>query len=185
MLTIDGDRIRLTGIDAPERKRTCGDWACGQYATGALESLTRGVELRCETEGRDRYGRDLAACWRGSIDVNAWMVERAFGLAYRKYSTRYVTQEEHARAHGRAIWRTKFQEPWLWRVQARQPSTDERIRDLQRQLDELKAQQRQQSTAPAQAPARACCKHCTKGIPCGNSCIAANKTCRQPPGCAC
>lgn len=31
----------------------------------------------------------------------------------------------------------------------------------------------------------ACCKVCKKGKPCGNSCIAANKTCRQPPGCAC
>ena len=30
-----------------------------------------------------------------------------------------------------------------------------------------------------------CCKHCKKGKPCGNSCIAASSTCKQPPGCAC
>ncbi|HEX6963766.1 MAG TPA: hypothetical protein VF175_18000 [Lacipirellula sp.] len=35
------------------------------------------------------------------------------------------------------------------------------------------------------ATAKECCKHCSKGKPCGNSCIARNKTCRQPPGCAC
>lgn len=37
----------------------------------------------------------------------------------------------------------------------------------------------------APAPAVACCRRCTTGKACGNSCIAANLTCRQPPGCAC
>ncbi len=32
---------------------------------------------------------------------------------------------------------------------------------------------------------RVCCKVCTTGKACGNSCIARNKTCHQPPGCAC
>ena len=31
----------------------------------------------------------------------------------------------------------------------------------------------------------ACCKVCTKGKACGNSCIARDKVCHQPPGCAC
>jgi hypothetical protein len=31
----------------------------------------------------------------------------------------------------------------------------------------------------------ACCKTCTKGKACGDSCIAKNKDCHQPPGCAC
>lgn len=34
-------------------------------------------------------------------------------------------------------------------------------------------------------PTRQCCKVCTKGIPCGNTCIAAWKTCHKGPGCAC
>ena len=34
-------------------------------------------------------------------------------------------------------------------------------------------------------PAGRCCKRCTKGIPCGNTCIAAWKTCHKGPGCAC
>ena len=34
-------------------------------------------------------------------------------------------------------------------------------------------------------PARRCCKICTKGIPCGDTCISASKTCRKGPGCAC
>lgn len=30
-----------------------------------------------------------------------------------------------------------------------------------------------------------CCKVCTKGKACGNTCIARDKICHQPPGCAC
>jgi hypothetical protein len=41
--------------------------------------------------------------------------------------------------------------------------------------------------APATDPAlpMACCKICTKGKACGNACIARDKECHQPPGCAC
>lgn len=30
-----------------------------------------------------------------------------------------------------------------------------------------------------------CCKVCSKGKACGNSCIARDKQCHQPRGCAC
>jgi hypothetical protein len=30
-----------------------------------------------------------------------------------------------------------------------------------------------------------CCRICTKGKACGDSCIARDKVCHQPPGCAC
>ncbi len=33
--------------------------------------------------------------------------------------------------------------------------------------------------------AQRCCKVCSKGKPCGNTCIARNKTCHKGPGCAC
>ena len=32
---------------------------------------------------------------------------------------------------------------------------------------------------------KTCCKHCGKGIPCGDTCIAANRKCKSGPGCAC
>lgn len=34
-------------------------------------------------------------------------------------------------------------------------------------------------------PMRVCCKYCDAGKPCGDTCIAANKTCRVGRGCAC
>ena len=32
---------------------------------------------------------------------------------------------------------------------------------------------------------RECCKICRKGKACGDSCIARDKDCHKPPGCAC
>src|SRR6266540_41818 len=40
-------------------------------------------------------------------------------------------------------------------------------------------------TATSSPPGPVCCRVCTTGKACGNSCIAANLTCHQPPGCAC
>ena len=33
--------------------------------------------------------------------------------------------------------------------------------------------------------AKECCKICTVGKACGDTCIARDKVCHQPPGCAC
>jgi hypothetical protein len=46
------------------------------------------------------------------------------------------------------------------------------------------------SVAPTDVPflghnGDGCCKHCRKGKACGDSCIAVEKQCHQPPGCAC
>jgi hypothetical protein len=37
----------------------------------------------------------------------------------------------------------------------------------------------------AEPAPRECCKYCSKGIPCGETCISASKTCHRGPGCAC
>ena len=42
-----------------------------------------------------------------------------------------------------------------------------------------------QPTPVPQPTRRACCKICRKGKACGDSCISRDKTCHQPPGCAC
>lgn len=52
-----------------------------------------------------------------------------------------------------------------------------------------RSQPRAREAAPSPGrvtrPRRTCCKICTKGKACGDSCIARNRTCRKPPGCAC
>lgn len=66
--------IRLHGIDAPELKQRCGDWPAGELALEALGALIAGGRLECVPKDRDRYGRTVAVCTAGDVDVGAEMV---------------------------------------------------------------------------------------------------------------
>ena len=89
-IEIQGTRIRLEGIDAPESRQTCRDssgrkYLCGQRAALALAEKVGVQNLACQVIDLDRYGRSLATCLIGEINVNAWMVASGWALAYRKY----------------------------------------------------------------------------------------------------
>lgn len=127
---IDGDtlamgerRIRLEGIDAPERSQFCErdgrPWPCGDAARAALARRVEGRTVRCDVRGRDRYGRDLARCSVGGEDLGGWLVDQGLAQAYRRYSTDYVAQEDAARARRAGAWAGSFQAPEAWRRQSR------------------------------------------------------------------
>ncbi len=49
-----------------------------------------------------------------------------------------------------------------------------------------RASEERRAASPMDAPSGGgCCKHCSKGKPCGDTCIARNKTCHVGRGCAC
>ena len=125
---ISSQRIRLNGIDAPETKQSCTRdgrrWACGKAATRAMRKLIGSNQVRCEVSGRDRYDRVIAACYAGSRDLQQQLVRQGLALAYRKYSTRYVPDEDAARAEGIGVWSGKFTEPWRWRREKRGKNRD-------------------------------------------------------------
>ncbi len=115
-LLIGTERIRLYGIDAPESNQDCGDgWPCGREATSTMEDLTAGGPVRCEGETRDIYGRLIAVCYAGSLDIGGDLVRQGLALAYRYYSMAYVEHENEARQHGRGMWSGAFVAPWDWR----------------------------------------------------------------------
>ena len=119
-LTVDGQRVRLFGINAPESRQVCAGaagrrWRCGQSATAALAKRVGGRLVVCTERDRDRYGRVVAVCRAGGEDLNAWMVSQGLALAYRRYSMAYVGQERAAKAARRGLWRGEFVAPWYWR----------------------------------------------------------------------
>jgi len=119
---IDGDslmvgqqEIRLYGIDAPELTQTCSrggvPWACGKAAADQLNKLISGQPVSCIALGKDRFGRTLAQCRVGETDLNRAMVAIGYALAYRRYSTSYVSAEESAKLTRRGIWSSTFELP--------------------------------------------------------------------------
>jgi len=116
--TIDvaGQRIRLPGIDAPEWNQICrtaagGSWDCGKAAAGRMRELTRNQTLSCRPEGHDRYGRLLAVCRVGKVDIAEALV--ADGLAVATDS--YLGAESEARRARRGLWQGQFDRPTEWR----------------------------------------------------------------------
>ena len=126
---VDGDtidvadeRVRIQGLDTPERGQKCLDAAgavyrCGKAATEALKSLIGDAPVRCELEPeRGRYGRAIGTCFTSDgVDVADWLIRNGLGLAYRKYSLRYVAAEEEAISARRGMHAGSFVAPWDWR----------------------------------------------------------------------
>lgn len=119
-----GERIRLNGIDAFESKQSCRDaegkgYFCGFHFTLALAGKIGAGAVECRRTGTDQYKRPVAVCYLGDIDLNAWMIENGFALAFRRYSKDYIRQEDAARTAKAGAWQGTFVAPWEWRKQQR------------------------------------------------------------------
>lgn len=124
-IDIDGQRLRLFGIDAPEPSQWCGDerdlaYRCGWEATYFLAGIFEGRTVECvDTETYQNFQRAVRCYFedkaRDRIDINATMVRAGHALAYRRYSGEFVEHEQTARAARRGMWRGAFQTPWEWR----------------------------------------------------------------------
>ena len=128
-IVIKGAKIRLNGIDAPEKGQNCRDknakvYRCGVSSTNALLSLIKNFPQRivqCQYMGKDAYGRFIGECSIGKININMWLVENGWALAYRRYSKKYVKNENIAKSNLSGIWSGDFIEPWEWRRGKRLP----------------------------------------------------------------
>jgi endonuclease YncB( thermonuclease family) len=129
-IEIMGERVRLHGIDAPESDQKCTDAAgvaypCGEQATRALRALIDGQNVSCRQTDTDKYGRIVAVCRRGEVDLNAAMVREGWAVAYVEYATDYVAEEAQAKSARRGIWGGKFIVPAAYR-RGGQPEAEQR-----------------------------------------------------------
>lgn len=114
-LRLNGERIRLIGIDAPEMAQTCKTatgrtWLCGQAARERLAVLASRGKAYCVAQGRDRYGRTLAACSSpGAGDFGETLVREGLALSY--YGNTYLLAELSARAKGRGCGKATLSAP--------------------------------------------------------------------------
>lgn len=122
-IEIQGQRIRLYGIDAVESGQHCvrggAVWYCGRDSAFALADRIGRAAIDCRGREFDRYGRLVAVCFKGAEDLNRWMVEQGWAVAYRRYGMDYAAAEDAARAAGRGLWSASFEMPWEWRKKNR------------------------------------------------------------------
>ncbi|WP_457094317.1 thermonuclease family protein [Microvirga sp. P5_D2] len=127
-LDIRGTRIRLHGVDAPESAQACQNqegkaYRCGQAAAMALSDKIGSANVSCEQKDIDRYQRIVAVCSLRGEDLNGWLIQEGYALAYRRYGTDYASNEDNARKAKRRLWAGTFTPPWDWRRGKRDANT--------------------------------------------------------------
>ena len=118
-IVLNGEKIRFSGIDAPEYQQDCinGDLLiyCGMFSKVLLTKKIGNETPECISEGKDVYGRTLAECFVNGESLSSFLVRHGYAFAYRKYSKKFVKDEEHAKKIKIGMWAMKFEFPWDFR----------------------------------------------------------------------
>jgi endonuclease YncB( thermonuclease family) len=90
-LEIDGTRIRLWGIDAPESNQLCrtGDsvqYQCGAKSANELAAFIEGRPINCVPVSLDQYGQTFAVCSVNGVDLGDWLIRNGLALDWPLYS---------------------------------------------------------------------------------------------------
>jgi endonuclease YncB( thermonuclease family) len=107
------ERIRLSGIDCPEKGQ-----AYGNNAKHAASELVFGKEVTLQTHGLDKYGRTIAeVVLPDGTNVNHTLVRDGWCWGYRKYApgeTVLEGLETAARDARKGLWVGQTQESLLF-----------------------------------------------------------------------
>lgn len=112
-------KIRLSGIDAPEKKQPFG-----QRSKQSLSDLVFAKGVTVETNKRDKYKRNVGKVLVDGVDANLVQVQRGFAWHYKAYEREqsatdrrvYADAENEARVARRGLWAdVEPMPPWEFR----------------------------------------------------------------------
>ncbi|MEY2689379.1 MAG: hypothetical protein RL375_3578 [Pseudomonadota bacterium] len=112
-------KVRLAGIDAPERSQPCG-----QDARLALHARVLHQEVSARCSKVDRYHREVCTLVRDGTDLNLALLQAGLAWHYRAYAREqaptdaqaYAEAEQQARRAQRGLWAgPEPVPPWQWR----------------------------------------------------------------------
>lgn len=119
-------KIRLLGIDAPEKKQ-----AFGNRSKQSLSALVFNRHVVVEYGKKDKYGRTVGKILVGGVDANLEQVKAGMAWHYKKYQREqseadritYAQAEDRARAGKVGLWLDpEPTPPWDWRKQQKAKS---------------------------------------------------------------
>ena len=116
-------KIRLQGIDAPEKAQ-----AFGQKSKQSLHQLVHSKQVTIEYQKKDKYGRTLGKVLQNGTDVCVAQIKLGMAWHYKQYESEqskedretYSQAELAARTEAKGIWKDKNPTPpWEFRKQER------------------------------------------------------------------
>lgn len=107
-LEIDGHRIRLGGIDAPERAETCRDargksWRCGAWATDQTRKLLARQRLTCVDLGDRTYDRIVGRCYLNGQDLAVTLIEAGIARPCLRFARAQGQERRYLQAETVAV----------------------------------------------------------------------------------
>ena len=118
-IILNGKKIRFSGIDTPELQQTCTlNGAINYCGVNAKELLIKKIgnnKVYCIKEGRDQYKRILAECFVNNESLSSYLVKSGYAFAYRRYSKKFIEDEDYARVNKKGMWSMIFEYPWDYR----------------------------------------------------------------------
>jgi endonuclease YncB( thermonuclease family) len=124
-IEIEGERIRILGIDAPESGQLCfrksepveeGAWRCGRQAAQALAEWLGEQSVTCDTTAKGIRNGWLSHCIVADHDIAEWLAGNGWAVPSPTTATEIVrAAADQARADERGIWSSAFTMPWEWR----------------------------------------------------------------------
>ena len=116
---LNGEKIRFSGIDTPELKQTCVNddviYPCGVTAKEILIQKIDNNIVNCISEGKDQYKRTLAECFVNKESLSSYLVRSGYAFAYRRYSKKFIIDENFAKNKQAGMWSMEFEYPWDFR----------------------------------------------------------------------
>ena len=88
---------------------------CGITAKKILIDKIADNKIVCIREGKDQYKRTLAECFVNNESLSSYLVKSGYAFAYRRYSKKFITDEDFARTNKIGMWSMEFDYPWDWR----------------------------------------------------------------------
>ena len=114
-------KIRLQGIDAPERAQ-----AFGNKSKQSLHEMVHGKQVTVDSQKKDKYGRVVGKILLNNTDVCLEQLKRGMAWHYKQYANEqspedrdvYAQAESTARAQSLGLWKDKSPTPpWAFRKQ--------------------------------------------------------------------
>jgi endonuclease YncB( thermonuclease family) len=121
MLAINGKRLRVRGIDAPEPDQLCRNQAgepyrCGQKAADDIGAFIASGPVDCVEAARDQHKQRMAVCKVAGTDIAEWLVQNGLAMdGSGDGNSAYAAAQSDARHAQRGIWSGSFVEPWRYR----------------------------------------------------------------------
>ena len=108
-------KIRLVGIDAPEKLQTFGE-----TSKHSLSDMVMGKQVTIKSQAIDKYGRMVASINVNGLDVNAEQIRRGMAWENSNFHSdkKLLALQEEAKQEPRGLWALSDpMPPWDWRKQ--------------------------------------------------------------------